>query len=71
MFCIGASRKPDWVMNEGTGKICCPNCFEVARAEGREVIDKAMDWKLDKGQWSGFALDYCATYGGGYVRIET
>lgn len=39
-FCIGASRKPDWVMNEGTGKISCPDCFEIARAEGSKAIDK-------------------------------
>lgn len=34
-FFIGASNVPAWVMNEGTGKVSCPNCFEKGKAEGR------------------------------------
>lgn len=39
-FCIGASREPDWVMHEGTGKVSCPACWHVARQEGIDAIDK-------------------------------
>lgn len=39
-FYIGASLKPDWTMIEGTGKMCCPACWEMARAEGVEAIDR-------------------------------
>ena len=38
-FFIGASREPDWVMIEGTGKICCPNCHAEATAKGQFVIN--------------------------------
>ena len=40
-FFIGASNEPDWVMNEGTGKISCPNCYDKGRAEGQDAIVKA------------------------------
>ncbi len=39
-FYIGASKDPDWVMVEGTGKIACPGCWERASLEGQEVIRK-------------------------------
>jgi hypothetical protein len=39
-FCIGASNKPDWTMIEGTGKITCPKCYDVAVKEGKEKIEK-------------------------------
>lgn len=38
VFVIGASREPEWVMNEGTGKISCPACFDKGRAEGQARI---------------------------------
>jgi len=40
MFIIGASKEPDWVMVEGTGKMTCPICHPVAVKEARDVIDK-------------------------------
>ena len=39
-FVIGASREPDWMMVEGTGKMCCPKCWAVARQEGIEAVDR-------------------------------
>ena len=39
-FFIGASRVPDWVMVEGTGKMACPACWMQARADGQAVIAK-------------------------------
>ena len=39
IFVIGASRKADWVMHEGTGKIACPDCHEIGEAEGQKRID--------------------------------
>lgn len=38
-FFIGASNVPDWVMNEGTGKISCPDCYKIGRTEGKAAID--------------------------------
>ena len=38
-FCIGASKEPDWVMVEGTGKMTCPDCWTKAREEGQQAID--------------------------------
>ncbi len=38
-FFIGASPVPSWVMNEGSGKISCPLCFELGKAEGKKCID--------------------------------
>jgi len=43
-FCIGASSKKDWCMIEGTGKMCCPACYDVAMSEGREAIEKYIKW---------------------------
>ena len=40
IFSIGASRKPDWCMIEGTGKMTCPDCYEKASKEGQERIEK-------------------------------
>ncbi len=34
-FFIGANTVPSWVMNEGSGKVSCPNCFEVGKKEGQ------------------------------------
>ena len=39
-FCIGASKTPDWVMVEGTGKMACPNCWEKAKTEGQMAVEK-------------------------------
>lgn len=39
-FVIGASRDPAWMMVEGTGKMCCPSCWSVARAEGIAVVNR-------------------------------
>ena len=39
MFCIGASKKADWVLQEGTGKVSCPACWERGKEEGREAIN--------------------------------
>ena len=39
-FMIGASLEADWVMNEGTGKISCPDCFEIGRKEGQAAVNR-------------------------------
>ena len=39
-FVIGASRTPDWVMIEGTGAMCCPVCWERARQDGIEAVER-------------------------------
>lgn len=39
-FVIGASKEADWVMIEGTGKMCCPGCWEKATKDGQKAIDK-------------------------------
>jgi hypothetical protein len=39
-FVIGASPLPDWVMMEGTGNMCCPECWEVARRHLAKAIDR-------------------------------
>jgi len=39
-FVIGASKEPNWVMVEGTGKMACPNCWEKGRTEGAMAIDR-------------------------------
>ena len=39
-FVIGASNKPDWCMIEGTGKMCCPDCYKKAMEEGQEAIER-------------------------------
>lgn len=40
IFCIGASKKADWVLHQGSGKVSCPECWEIGRKEGEEIIDK-------------------------------
>lgn len=40
-FFIGASKTPDWTMIEGTGNMCCPDCWEIARIEGIAAINRA------------------------------
>jgi len=42
-FVIGASNKPDWCMVEGTGKMTCPECYNVAMEEGQERIRKHIE----------------------------
>lgn len=39
-FFIGAAKEPDWTMIYGTGKITCPDCYNVAEKEGKERIEK-------------------------------
>ena len=43
-FFIGATKKADWCMVEGTGKMTCPNCYDKAMAEGKEALDKHIQW---------------------------
>ena len=38
-FVIGASTKKDWCMIYGTGKMACPNCYDIAAAEGSKAVD--------------------------------
>ena len=38
-FFIGASKEPDWTMIEGTGKITCPDCYNVGVKEGSGRIE--------------------------------
>lgn len=40
-FMIGASKTPDWVMVEGTGAMCCPDCWERARRDGADASRQA------------------------------
>ena len=42
-FFIGAARKADWCMVEGTGKVTCPACYDKAMAEGRAAIDRHIE----------------------------
>ena len=37
-FVIGASLTPDWMMVEGTGAMCCPDCWAVARQDGDDAV---------------------------------
>ena len=39
IFIIGASSKPDWCMHAGTGKMSCPDCYDIAQKEATERID--------------------------------
>ncbi len=39
-FCIGASKSPAWTMIEGTGAMCCPACWEKARRDGSDAINR-------------------------------
>ena len=50
MFVIGASREPDWVMVEGTGKITCPDCWDKATAAGRDAVDGHVAWGAKEAQ---------------------
>jgi len=40
-FYIGASKEPAWCMIEGTGKMCCPDCYGEATADGQAAIHRA------------------------------
>ena len=37
-FVIGASREPAWVLIEGTGNMCCPGCWTIARKDGERAV---------------------------------
>jgi len=39
-FFIGASLKPNWTMHEGTGKISCPDCYNIASVEAKLKIEQ-------------------------------
>lgn len=41
MFCIGASKGPEWTMHEGTGKVSCddPVCYTKGVTEGQAAIN--------------------------------
>lgn len=39
-FVIGAARKADWCMVYGTGFMTCPDCYDVAMAEGVARVDR-------------------------------
>lgn len=39
-FVIGASREPAWVLVEGTGNMCCPDCWGVARQDGEDAVKR-------------------------------
>ena len=49
-FYIGASSKKDWCMIEGTGKMCCPDCYDRAMAEGQAAIEKHLAWVNNKNE---------------------
>lgn len=43
-FIIGAcSKKPDWCMIYGTGKMACPDCYEKGSKEGSDAVNKHID----------------------------
>lgn len=37
-FFIGASTEPSWTMHEGTGKLSCPDCYEMAKKEAKQAM---------------------------------
>ena len=40
-FVIGASKKPNWCMVAGTGKMACPVCYvTIGKREGAEAVDR-------------------------------
>ena len=39
IFCIGASSKSDWCMVGGTGKMTCPDCYNLAMLEGQTIFE--------------------------------
>ena len=47
-FVIGASRPddPDWTIVEGTGKMTCPYCYQIAMKEGQAVIEKVISGNI-------------------------
>jgi len=47
-FFIGATKKPDWCMIEGTGKITCPDCYTKASLEGQAAVDRHITWVNSK-----------------------
>ena len=42
-FFIGATKKPDWCMIYGTGKMACPDCYEKASKEGEEKVNNHIE----------------------------
>lgn len=42
-FVIGASRTADWVMIEGTGLMCCPDCWDKARQDGIDAVNRHIE----------------------------
>jgi len=47
IFCIGASNGKDWCMVEGTGKMTCPTCYDLAMADGQAAITRHIQWVAD------------------------
>lgn len=48
-FVIGAcSKKPDWCMIYGTGKMACPKCYDKGQAEAVALADAHVK-KFSKG----------------------
>jgi hypothetical protein len=45
MFVIGASITADWCMHEGTGKVSCPDCYEIAQKEATDRINRKVKVK--------------------------
>jgi len=39
-FVIGASREPDWMMVDGTGKMTCPDCHTIAVQDGQRAVGR-------------------------------
>ena len=42
-FFIGATKKPDWCMIYGTGKMACPDCYEKASKIGSDLVDRHIE----------------------------
>ena len=38
-FFIGESLQKDWTMHEGTGKISCPDCYDIASEKSQNKIN--------------------------------
>lgn len=45
MFCIGASRGPEWTMHEGTGKVSCDSeaCWNRATLDGQNAVKQYVE----------------------------
>lgn len=43
-FFIGASLQPDWTVIEGTGKVTCPDCWNIAKEDGKKAIENHIQW---------------------------